>query len=86
MVHSRISYLFTRHPKSVNMTYWQHNKFSMYLAYSFFTGSIKAMIHAFFPFLFITSSSDLHILLNKLLCNRLDTQVTFEQTHLFVDY
>ena len=86
MLSSRLLHLFTEHPHSVNMTYWQHNKFSMYLAYCLFTGSIKAIIHAFFPFLFITSSSDLNILLHKLLHHKSYNKLVLERTHTFVDY
>ena len=41
------------------MSYYQHFCFSMYLARRFAIGSVKAVIHAFLPDYFITSSSDL---------------------------
>jgi hypothetical protein len=47
------------HPAQVCMSYYQHFCFSMYLARRFAMGSVKAIIHAFLPDYFITSSSDL---------------------------
>ena len=47
------------HPAQVCMSYYQHFCFSMYLARRFAIGSVKAVIHAFLPDYFITSSSDL---------------------------
>jgi hypothetical protein len=47
------------HPAQVCMSYYQHFWFSMYLARRFAIGSVKAVIHAFLPDYFITSSSDL---------------------------
>ena len=47
------------HPSNVCMTYFQHMKLSLELSYLFFIGSIKAIIHAFIPDLFITSSTEI---------------------------
>jgi len=47
------------HPKNVCMTYFQHMKFSLNLSYRFFKGSIFAFIHAIYPDIYITYSSDL---------------------------
>lgn len=47
------------HLKNVCMSYIEHCKFSMHLAQCMLVGTFKAIIHAFFPGLFITSSSDL---------------------------
>jgi len=49
---------FFKHPKSVGMTYIDHFKFSMKLGYLFFCGSVKAIIHAIYPDVYITSSGD----------------------------
>lgn len=46
------------HPNNVCMTYFQHMNFSLTLSYIMFTSSCKAVVHAFIPSLFITSSSD----------------------------
>ena len=46
------------HPSEVNMTYIEHMKFSLYLAGKFAYASILAIIHAFYPDVFITSSTD----------------------------
>lgn len=48
------------HPNSVCMTYLEHMKLSLGFAGMFFVGSLKAIVHAFVPSLFITSTSDLN--------------------------
>ena len=48
-----------KHPKNVNMTYFEHLKLSLYFSYELFIGSIKAFVHAIYPDMFITSTSDL---------------------------
>ena len=50
---------FVKHPHAVCMTYLDHCTFSLSLAKSLAVGAWKAVVHAFFPQLFITSSSDL---------------------------
>ena len=50
-----------KHPQSVCMSYYEHCMFSLKLARCFAVGSFKAFVHAFFPNLYITSSSDLLI-------------------------
>ena len=47
------------HPKNVCMTYFTHMNFSLYLSYNLFKGSICAFIHAFYPDILVTHSSDL---------------------------
>ena len=49
---------FCDHPRKVCMTYLQHFRFSMKLSSIFFISSIKAFIHALFPFWFVTSTTD----------------------------
>ena len=51
--------LYFNHPKNVCMTYFTHMKLSLYLSYLLAKGSAKAIIHAFLPDTFITSTSDL---------------------------
>jgi hypothetical protein len=47
------------HPASVCMSYSEHFLLSMRFAGMFFIGSIKAVIHAIYPDVFITSTSKL---------------------------
>ena len=47
------------HPNNVCMTYFEHLTFSLLLSKNFAIGSIKAFIHAIFPNLYITSSTDI---------------------------
>jgi len=53
-------YFYFDHPKNVCMTYIKHMKLSLYLSYLLAKGSAKAIVHAFLPDTFITSTSDLN--------------------------
>jgi hypothetical protein len=46
------------HPSEVGMTYVEHMMFSLSLAGKFAYASILAIIHAFYPDIFVTSSTD----------------------------
>jgi hypothetical protein len=48
---------FKQHPVEVGMTYNQHRRFALMLARRTFAASVASVIHAFFPFLFTTSTS-----------------------------
>lgn len=54
-----IHYSHFQHPQAVCMSYFQHCCFSLKLARYFMVGSFKAIVHAFIPNLYITSSSDM---------------------------
>ena len=60
-------YSYFKHPNSVCMSYYRHLSSSLYYSRRMFFASIKALIHAFFPSLFITSTTntvdDIHELL-----------------------
>lgn len=66
------------HPQSVCMSYFEHCRFSLNLARCFAFGSFKAIVHAFFPSLYITSSSDLLVTMKedmvKIGCRRHDEE------------
>jgi hypothetical protein len=47
-----------KHPKDVCMSYLEHMKFSLYLSYMFGKASFCALIHAIYPDILITTSSD----------------------------
>ena len=51
--------LFTAHPNSVNESYWQHFGFALRFRFKMMTGGIAALLHAFFPFLFIKTAGRL---------------------------
>lgn len=53
-------YSFFTHPNKVCMSYFEHMKLSLGFSKTLFVGSIKALIHAFFPNAFITSTSDVN--------------------------
>ena len=48
-----------KHPSNVNMTYGRHMVYSLILFKKLFVSSIKTLIHAFIPDIFITSTSEL---------------------------
>ena len=51
-------YSYFQHPNSVCMSYLKHMRLSLFFAFHMFKGSFTAIIHAFIPSLFITSTSD----------------------------
>lgn len=53
------------HQKSVCLTYGEHLILSLEFSIRFYIASIKAIIHAFLPFMFITSTSDTIIIIDK---------------------
>lgn len=52
-------YSYFTHPQNVCMSYFEHCKFSLYLARKFAFGTFAAIVHAFFPGRFLTHSSDM---------------------------
>lgn len=50
---------YFEHPKIVCMTYGTHMKLSLYFAFLLAKGSVQAVVHAFLPDTFITSTGDL---------------------------
>tara|TARA_Y100000816_G_C25996126_1_gene520363 strand:+ start:441 stop:683 length:243 start_codon:yes stop_codon:yes gene_type:complete len=50
---------YFNHPREVCMTYLKHLKLSLYFSYVLGKGSVKALLHAFVPDYYITSTSDL---------------------------
>ena len=49
---------FFKHPTQVCMTYFGHFRFSMEMAYIFWAGGCKAIVHAFYPDCYIKSTTD----------------------------
>jgi hypothetical protein len=49
--------IFTAHPNEVRMTYLQHTRFALMLSWQTLTCAVGSLIHAFFPFLFVTHTS-----------------------------
>ena len=48
-----------RHLQNVCMSYWSHMCFSLYLSKEMCIGSLKALVHAFVPPFYVTSSSNI---------------------------
>ena len=48
---------FTKHPKEVNETYFEHMKCAFKFFYTLLGLSIAALVHAIFPFLFKHTAS-----------------------------
>lgn len=49
---------FLSHPAEKNFTYWQHLVHALKLSGALFRASFCVAIHAFFPFVFITTASN----------------------------
>lgn len=64
----------TRHPNENGMTYFQHLFFSLKFFFFLLIASIKALIHAFFPFLFKTSTNDVIKQINKCMKEQHETK------------
>ena len=56
---------FTAHPRSKGLTYLQHFEQSITVSVIFFLGSVQAGLHAVFPFIFETGSTDITKILTK---------------------
>ena len=48
---------FTAHPNAVNETYFEHLGFAFVFGVKMTAGGLAALVHAFLPFLFITTAS-----------------------------
>ena len=54
-----------KHPKEVCMNYLEHCMLSLNFSYMLFVGSMKAFIHAVYPDMYVTSTSDLLVNIKK---------------------
>lgn len=54
-----------KHPKEVCMSYLEHCMLSLKFSYILFVGSIKALTHAIYPDMYVTSTSDLLVDIKK---------------------
>ena len=50
--------IFTRHPRQVGETYFEHMKFAGAFGINMFIGGLACMTHAIFPFLFEKTGSN----------------------------
>jgi hypothetical protein len=57
---------FTAHPASVGETYGEHCRFAFAFGARMLVGGVIAMIHAVFPFLFVTTAGRILDELNAL--------------------
>jgi hypothetical protein len=65
----QVIYSYFQHPQAVCISYFEHCMFSLKLARYFAVGSFKAVVHAFFPSMYITSSSDLLVTVKEDMAN-----------------
>jgi hypothetical protein len=49
--------IFTKHPREVGLNYFQHFLFAFSVVFKLLTAVFCCTIHAFFPFLFTTTTS-----------------------------
>ena len=47
-----------KHLRDVNMTYFDHMKFSLFLSFTFLKATFGAFIHAIYPDILVTTSTD----------------------------
>ena len=64
--------IFTEHPKQVSETYLQHMKKALTFSFKLLFMSCQALLHAFFPFLFVTTVSEKIKAMSDVLQNRKD--------------
>lgn len=62
-------YSFFNHLNKVNMSYFEHMKHSLSLSKLYFEGTVKSIIHAFYPTAYETSSTDIQKKINNKLNN-----------------
>ena len=67
--------LFTEHPASVDETYWEHVGVALSFSGKMFYGAVVCLVHAFLPFLFVKTGSQVIVELN-------DRMVTNRNRHL----
>ena len=67
--------IFTDHPTQVSETYLQHMKKALIFSFKLLWMSCQALLHAFFPFLFVKTVSDKIQVMNDILQNRKNTTV-----------
>lgn len=51
--------LFTKHPHSINETYWQHFGFAVLSGARMVIAGLICITHAIFPFVFTTTASSM---------------------------
>ena len=71
--------LFTAHPSSVGETYAQHGRFALLFGARMAIGGFAAMVHALFPFLFVTTASRALDELNALRAHSVRPAVSLER-------
>jgi|TARA_B110000967_G_C18468959_1_gene356385 hypothetical protein len=62
--------IFTKHPSQVSETYLQHMKKALAFSFKLLGMSCQALLHAFFPFLFVSTVSDKIMDMNDILQRR----------------
>ena len=64
-------HLFTRHPATVGESYGEHFLVAMGFSLRMLLGGIACLVHAFLPFLFVKTGSDMiRVLHDRMVVNR----------------
>jgi len=66
---------FTKHPKEVGETYFQHMRCALSFHFTLLKLSLCALVHSIFPFLCVTTASDGIKKLNKCIQDRRNKNV-----------
>ena len=73
--------LFTEHPASVDETYWAHVGVALSFGFKMFYGALVCLVHAFLPFLFVkTGSQVISELHDQMVANRHRKQTIATET------
>lgn len=64
-------YIFTRHPRSLGETYFQHMRNALFFGWNMVIGGLACIIHAFFPFLFQKTASNILLTMTERFINRM---------------
>ena len=63
--------IFTKHPHSIDESYFQHLRFAMQFGGTMLIGGLACCIHAVFPFLFEKTGSNLLLKLTRHFVDRM---------------
>lgn len=66
-----MSNIFTKHPHSIGESYFQHFKFAFSFGVRLLLGGLACIMHAFFPFIFQKTGSNVLLKLTQHFINRM---------------
>ncbi len=58
-MNTKVLDIFTDHPQSVGESYFEHMRFAAGFSFQMMGAGLAALVHAFLPFLFVSTASQL---------------------------